>query len=204
MCAALFLIHTDATLISARSSPQQSRAMIAQPSRWVAFSADLMRVHELSGKVYAGRAYTAADGSTRYETGPTLKSIDAIAIKNIATKTFFVWQGGSTWTSQPMQLPPHGWIPVPRALGDKTTVVSDLIEGYSVVKTSWAKGWIYEAPQLNFFPVTTMWTCQTAIAKSCGIWYYNITPGEQPSDLFAPPRDATIIPLDEPGGIVKR
>src|SRR5438067_2261311 len=85
--------------------------VIPQPQNWVPFSAQIKRVYEKSGEVVVGRVYRSSDGSTRSETGPSLDAINTIGIKNISTRSFYMWQGNDTWTAQPMELPPEGWHP---------------------------------------------------------------------------------------------
>jgi hypothetical protein len=201
------LVGLAAAAVYARGASEHTRVqseIIAQPSEWVPFSAELKRIHETDGAVFVGHYYTASDGSTRSETGPSFEKITSIGIKNIAQATFYLWSPERGWTSQPMQLPPGGWKPIPTTFNERMTRVSDTVEGFELIKHETAGRVLYKAPQLNLFILTNLVKCKFSDTTTCGTWFFNIRVGEQPAEYFVPPSDVRIDFVDKPGGIVWR
>jgi hypothetical protein len=210
------LLFAGAAVLYARNSALTGRGpvrqlsaqrpeVIAQPVTWIPFTADLRHVDETSGEIRLGRFYRASDGSTRSETGSTLDAIDTIAIKNISTRSFYLWsQDRGWWTAQPMDLPQRGWLPVPRILTKETVFVADKVERYNLVRSVTGNRVVYEAPQLNMFELTTIVACATAVISNCGTWYFNIRQGEPPNGYFKPRSGEQIVQLTAPGGIVRQ
>jgi hypothetical protein len=190
------------TAIDAASRAGQ---FVLQPTEWVPFSADVRHV-KVSGAVSVGRFHRGSDGSTRSEAGPSLDDITVIAIENIRSRSFWVWnQHLGYWRSQPMDIPPDGWRPVPTRANIFTSV-ADKIEGFEVLRRGNSDGsFELVAPQLNLFPLVT--TCPTArppATADCALRYYNIKIGEQPAELLELPAGAQVVPLAEPGGLVRK
>src|SRR5919197_4236876 len=150
VCAGGAILYSRGVALNGRSLLRerlsQPRELIAQPTNWLPFTADVRRVDEKSGEVRVGRFYRAADGSTRSETGPTLDAIDTIGIKNIASRKFYLWsQDRGWWTAQPMDLPQRGWRPTARVLTPNTSFIPDRVEGFDLVKTVMGSRIVYEA-----------------------------------------------------------
>jgi hypothetical protein len=199
------LLAAGAVRYTANDVASPSGQFVFQPSEWVPFSADVRNV-KVSGAVSVGRFYRGSDGSTRSEAGASFDDITVIAIKNIRTSSFWVWnQQRGYWRSQPMDIPPDGWRPVPTR-ANIFTPVAEKIEGFEVLRRGNSDGsFELVAPQLNLFPLVT--TCPTArppATADCALRYYNIKIGEQPADLFELPTGAQVVPLAEPGGLVKK
>lgn len=198
------VLHEGHSLLHQTTHQHQ---VVPQARNWVPFSADIKRVYEKSGEVTVGRVYRSSDGSTRSETGPSLNTVNTIAVKNIATRTFYLWQGNEWWTAHPMELPPDGWHPFPRILSPMMAAMPNTIQGFSAIKTttnskSGART-IYEAADLNFLPLITTVPCDTTAVSECGIWHSNVRIAEQRPELFRPPAGAQIVRKTEPGGIIK-
>jgi hypothetical protein len=175
------------------------------PTNWVPFRASYTHVDD-RGPTVVGTFYQGSDGSTRSETGPSLAEINIIGIKNISEGVFYLWHPSEGWESHPMDLPSSGWRPpLRRTLNGRTTMVSDQIESFSLVKTTDRRGVImYEAPQLNFFPLRVTTPCRNPLTTGCGTWLSHISVGEQPTEYFKPPTGEQVVPRSEPGGIVRR
>jgi hypothetical protein len=195
-------ILAAAALVHGRAA-QRPVPVVAQPEHWVAFTADSVWVDE-TGTARYERIYRSADGSTRFEgyLSPDMNELQGIAIKNISQVRYFVWRKNAGWTSQPMQLPPGGWVPRPRR-ADSVTSTGQAVEGLEVVKAETDGFTQLYAPALNMFTVyQEIRNCGGSDAV-CTTRVFNIRIVEQPRELFELPGDAIPILLDQPGGIVQ-
>jgi hypothetical protein len=86
-------------------------------------------------------------------------------------------------------------------------IVSDSIEGFSLIKRVNSLSpyeVIYDAIQLNFFPLSTTYPCRDQPANRCGVWYSHVSVGEQPAEYFKPPAGVTVAARADVQGIVRR
>jgi hypothetical protein len=177
--------------------------LVAQPAYWVPFSAELKRIFETDGSVFVGRYYRATNGSTRADTGRSFDALDNVTIKNIPAATFYRWTPETGWTSQPMDLPPGGWRPMATIFNDRMSEVSELVEGFRLIKVVHTGGRVsYQAPDLNLFTLVLLVPCKFDPAASCGTWHSNIVTGEPPASYFSPTPGAPITKRNELGGIL--
>jgi hypothetical protein len=186
------------------STAVAQRQLVDQPSHWVPFSAELRRIHEDDGSVFVGRQYRDSNGSTRNETGRSFDNINSIAIKNVPEATFYHWTPQQGWTSQPMTLPPGGWMPVPRIMNETLREVSDTVEAFRLLRFESAGRVFYQAPQLNMFTLVTLVKCKFDATAACGTWYSNIRIAEPPVSYFSLADGVEVVALTTPGGIVAR
>lgn len=183
-------------------TPSQPGGLVAQPSEWVPFSADIRQVGS-AGTTAVGRFYRSSDGSTRSETGDSFDALDTVAIKNIKERAFYLHTVDGAWTVQPMDLPPWGWKPMPTRFGNGMTPVPETVEGFSLIRSESGPVVLYRSPELNLFVLITAVPCETGRAVECGISHSNIVLGEQPEEHFQPPAGVRVMRVDKPGGIVR-
>jgi hypothetical protein len=174
---------------------------VPSPTEWIPFRSDFRQV-DGSGAVHVGRFYRRSDGSTRSESGQSLGKWHTILIKNISTATYYTWYEERGWARQPMQLPKWGWRPGKRHFNTPgLTLVPQRVEGFTLLKVEHNGGaYDLQAPELNFFTVVRHW----GDTVGSGTTHSNIRVGEQPAELFEPPRDASVAAIGEPGGIVRK
>lgn len=78
-----------------------------------------------------------------------------------------------------------------------------LLEGFEVITSRTKDRVTYEAPDLNFFALAVIETCQYKTIETCGIFHRDVQVGEQEPALFLPPHGEEIRELAQPGGIVR-
>lgn len=198
-------LAVGAALAASRFTPVsgQQEISVPEPSHWVPFSA-LSRHVVSSGRVFVGRYFRASDGSTRYESGPSLDEVTAIGINNVSRATHCRWvKGSAAWVQQPMQLPRDGFVPsVHRYRGAE--LLTEKVEGLDIVRLARGHLVMIHAPALNFFVVAqTINNCEGK-GTPCEDRYYDINIGEPPAELFELPAGVTPTILNTPGGIVRR
>jgi hypothetical protein len=182
----------------AQSRPQEP--MIPAPDKWVPFTAKLT-MRTTSGQTRFGHVYRASDGSSRSDTGPSPEKMTVIAIKNIPRTTFYLWSRGQ-WTEQPMELPPGGW--KPQSFPARLAIhPPEKVEGFDVVRKESQNSTTLFAPQLNFYPLVVIFKVCPADLPECSERLSEIRLEEPPAELFLPPTDVSLTPLDEPGVNVK-
>lgn len=176
------------------STSKQELKLIPQPQGWVAFVSDL-RIVTPGQPEASGRFYRRSDGSTRSDiarpNGVT------VMINNVATQLHYKSVSAGEWQSQPMVLPPTGYVPtLARADNPQLVLQPELMEGLEVYKASSGKDVSYRTAELNMFAIR--------IERSNGglIQHRNIKLIEPDGALFTPPKGDSTKHVDKPGGIV--
>jgi len=190
-------------IVYARQAPPAA-VVIPQPDAWVPLSADSVIV-DSEGQSRYERIYRSSDGSTRYDgySSAAMTEVVAVAIKNIPQVRYFTWQKERGWTSQPMDIPPGGWVPRPR-LAQSVIVTGETIEGFAIVRQENDQLTILMAPALNMFKLyEEIRNCSPGII-ACTTRVFNIRVGEQPAHLFDLPDGAQPVTAEQPGGIIRR
>jgi hypothetical protein len=197
MVALLYVFHTFSLLVACGLSaactnlagaPAPAQNVVpGQPVAWVPFIAEKVMVSP-TGVKWVGRFYRSSSGSN-----------------NIEEERHYVWKPQSGWTSQPMQLPPGGWRPTPQLRNDRLTPHADRMEGFEVWVMRSESSVSYRAPALNMFALFSVPAgCDGSGQPECGHRYFNVQVAEPPAELFKPDPSASVLPLLQPGGIIRR
>jgi hypothetical protein len=174
---------------------------IDAPTTWVAFQATVVQGSPGESLVH-GRYFRSSNGSERLETGPDLKDIRVVSIKNTLRRTAFTMSPRGFWTQMPWQAPHDGLPPQyvqspnirlhPFRLairkGESGATNADVgFTAYSRTQLSGMTSLI--VPELNFFEV---------VRQRPDGWHQafrEIEQREPDGDLFLPPPDA-VVTLD--------
>lgn len=193
------LIVGGTASLAGRTSQQEPRTLLAQPSTWVPFTAKLSVEYPDRAPV-VGAFYRSSTGSTRLETGPSGDDVRVVSIKNLPSRTQYVLGPTGVWRSSSMTK--GVFAPLPFHTGMKNLVLHPhrvsvgAGELYSLNSTTGYAAYQYATgnggslllvPELNFFPVVQ----QRADGRR--EVYKDIIVGEPDEALFAPPAGATVV-----------
>jgi hypothetical protein len=164
----------------------------AQPTGWVPFSATVRVIGETGG-VTRGRFHRDRNGSTRREGVGEDGSLRFVDIVNIAEGRFYVRSGTDRWSVQRMEPLPATY-PSPAVIGPHQIVLSDTVEGLTVLREKTADGAVLlRAPALNGFAVV-----EEHPDDGVRIEYSEIQVRHPDPRLFRPPDDVEVIRLPWP------
>jgi hypothetical protein len=181
---------------SAAAAQVSTPDAIPSPTEWVPFDASMRKVSPKEGTM-EGRYYRRSDGSTRFDTGPTINNIRVISISNVANSEHYELTKG-TWKSYRMILPPEGYRPGARSFNITRGLEAwpEAVQGFEVVRLTTEDGLIrFQAPALNFFNLLTEF-------QGTRQEFFDVRLREQPRELFFPPRDVEVEKRPEYNGIV--
>jgi hypothetical protein len=181
-------------VVGARQS-SSSEYVVHVRDAWVPFAATYRGV-DPRGATSEGHFWRASNGSSRLEVGRG--PMTYVQIVNVPRALFWRCVGAACaegrWTEQRMVLPPEGYRPgrlQPR--GARETRIGP----WRVVEARSGRGAVaFEAPELDYFPIRTVWSDGGETA------FDDIVPGEPDPALFELPPGATVKRLPQPGGIV--
>jgi hypothetical protein len=202
-CLLLAPIVAASVILGAKATITDQAEVIVGPAQWVAFTANLTRVHT-NGQKFFGRYYQRADGSTRSESGSKPGTVDVVAIKNVAQRTFYFKSARvDYWIVMQMQLPKAGWFPHPLRMNDAQRHADETIEGFNLVETTERDGRkTYSAPELNFFQLASIEPCATGVEGPCGDRIDQVRLEESADEFFLPPPGVRLVSKSGFGGIV--
>ncbi len=189
---AWLLLMTTTIVAQQPAAPGDFSDVIAQPATWVPFHADVER-----NGVQVGRFWRDRNGSTRLQLDVPDAAGRAIMIENVPEARYYVYRPATGWTVQPMLLPTQGWRPQPMPRLDAgIAVLEDGLSAYERVRLRQRERHV---PALNFFVVRRESLDDGSVER-----YRRILVADPPAGAFAPPANATVTALEQPGGIIAR
>jgi hypothetical protein len=194
LAAALCIAATSAAQEPVPPERRPGQFYPPAPSEWVAFSAEL-EVFTAGRPPQYGRHFQDEHGCQRREI-PDADGRLVITIRNELTNTTYRFADGQ-WTAQSMRPGPERRRPITRMALDGRAPFFEGFDAYILQRPSLPEGFRRESiviPALNFFEPSVERPNQPVLTAR------NIVVGPQDQDLFHPPANAKVTPIEGIGG----